>query len=406
MFSTASLLTIFVLALSITGSPVKVRNSPITLPIARRLNVSDGTINLVQQDKARVAALQDHILKHGGHSTPATNLGNGYFVAVNIGSPATTYNLIIDTGSSNTWVGAKTPYVGTSTSSSTGERVQVTYGAGYFSGTEYIDTVDFGNGLTIAQQSIGVANNTSDNWGDADGILGLGPVGLTEGSLIDDPGMTIPTVTNNLHSQGAIHRETVSIYFEPIYGVQTIINGELTFGGTVKKEHAGSITYTPITNAYPASNYWGIDQSITYGALTILSSTAGVVAVGTTFIHIATDAYETYKSATGGTPDAATDLLLISSAQYAALENLDFNIGGETFSLTPNAQIWPRVLNTYIGGSSNGIYLVVNDLGTTSGKGFDFVNGYPFVERFLTVFDASRSRVGFANTPYTDATTN
>ncbi|KAG1794541.1 aspartic peptidase domain-containing protein [Suillus plorans] len=403
----ASLLTILLLALSITGSPVEVNNSPITLPIARRLSVLNGTINALEQDKARVAAfrLKDYNLKHGGHSIPVANLGTVYYAAVGIGNPATTYYLIVDTGTSNTWVGARTPYVPTSTSVNTGEYVKVTYGAGYFSGTEYTDTFDFGNGLTIAQQWIGVATETSGNFGEADGILGLGPVGLTAGSLTEDVTITVPTVTDNLHSQGTIHREVVSISFEPTTSTQSMVNGELTFGGTVRNKH-GPITYTPITTTSPASKYWGIDQSISYGSTTILSSTAGIVDVGTTFIHIATDAFDQYQSLTGGTLDAATGLLLISSTQYGALQNLNFNIGSATFSLTPNGQLWPRILNTYIGGSSNAMYLVVNDLGTPSGKGFDFVNGYPFTERFYCIFDTSRSRVGFAPTSYTDATTN
>lgn len=78
----------------------------------------------------------------------------------------------------------------------------------------------------------------------------------------------------------------------------------------------------------------------------------------------------------------------------------------ETYTLTPNAQIWPRSLNTYIDGSINAIYLIVGDIGTPSGEGFDFINGYTFLERFYSVFDTTRSRIGFAKTQYTDATTN
>jgi hypothetical protein len=77
-----------------------------------------------------------------------------------------------------------------------------------------------------------------------------------------------------------------------------------------------------------------------------------------------------------------------------------------TYALTPNGQIWPRSLNTYIGGSSSYIYLIVNDLGTPSGEGLDFINGQMFLERFYYVFDTTNSRVGFATTPYTNATTN
>ncbi|KAG2114173.1 aspartic peptidase domain-containing protein [Suillus discolor] len=409
MFSAASLLTIILMALSTTGSPVEVSNSPITLPIARRLSALNGTINLLEQDRARAAALRlkGNTLKHGGHGVPVANVAIGYYIAVGIGSPPTTYDLIVDTGTSNTWIGAKTQYVGTSTSVYTGAPVTVFYGSGsaYFSGIEYLDTVTFGSGLTIPQQSFGVAATTSGTFNGADGILGLGPIDLTAGTLINEPATTIPTVTDNLHSQGTIHREVFSISFEPITVAKEVVNGELTFGGTVRNKH-GPITYTPITTTQPSSRYWGIDQSISYGSTTILSSTAGIVDVDTTFILIATDAFNQYQSLTGGTLDPATGLLLISSAQYGALENLNFNIGSETYTLTPNGQIWPRILNTYIGGSSNAIYLVIHDIGTPSGKGFDFVNGYPFAERFYCVFDTSRSRIGFAQTLYTGATTN
>src|SRR5882757_5378485 len=44
MFPAASLLTTFLLAWSIVASPV-VLNSTVTLPIARRLNTSNGTIS-------------------------------------------------------------------------------------------------------------------------------------------------------------------------------------------------------------------------------------------------------------------------------------------------------------------------------------------------------------------------
>ena len=45
-------------------------------------------------------------------------------------------HLIIDTGSSNTWIGAGASYVKTSTSQSTGKSVSVKYGSGSFNGTE------------------------------------------------------------------------------------------------------------------------------------------------------------------------------------------------------------------------------------------------------------------------------
>lgn len=407
MFPAASLLTTLLLALSIAASPVEIRNSPVTLPIARRLNTSGGTINLLQHDQSRAAALKsvggDTLNRRTG-SIAVTNDAVGYIAAVGVGSPATTYNLIVDTGSSNTWVGASTPYVKTSTSVNTGQPVAVSYGSGSFSGTEYTDTVTLGSGLTITQQSIGVAS-TSTGFTGVDGIIGIGPLDLTEGTLTNEPTTTIPTVTDNLYSEGIISEIVIGISFEPTTS-QTDTNGELTFGGTDATKYTGAITYTPLTTTYPASYYWGINESITYGSTTILAETAGIVDTGTTLILLASNAYTKYQSATGATLDRTTGLLRITSTQYSALQNLNFNVGSTTYALTPNGQIWPRSLNTYIGGSTSYIYLVVNNLGSPSGQGLDFINGYTFLERFYSVFDTTNSRVGFATTAYTTATTN
>lgn len=407
MFPAASLLTTLLLALSIAASPVEIRNSPVTLPIARRLNTSGGTINLLQHDQSRAAALKNvggDTLNRRTGSIAVTNDAVGYIAAVGVGSPATTYNLIVDTGSSNTWVGASTPYVKTSTSVNTGQPVAVSYGSGSFSGTEYTDTVTLGSGLTITQQSIGVAS-TSTGFTGVDGIIGIGPLDLTEGTLTNEPTTTIPTVTDNLYSEGIISEIVVGISFEPTTS-QTDTNGELTFGGTDATKYTGAITYTPLTTTYPASYYWGINESITYGSTTILAETAGIVDTGTTLILLASNAYTKYQSATGATLDRTTGLLRITSTQYSALQNLNFNVGSTTYALTPNGQIWPRSLNTYIGGSTSYIYLVVNNLGSPSGQGLDFINGYTFLERFYSVFDTTNSRVGFATTAYTTATTN
>ena len=100
-----------------------------------------------------------------------------------------------------------------------------------------------------------------------------------------------------------------------------------------------------------------------------------------------------------------------------------FNIGGKTFTLTPNAQAFPvccspeasnilsltrsspqRALNTAIGGDDGSIYLITGDLGSDSGEGLDFIDGFAFLERFYYVFDVANSRVGFATTHFTDDT--
>ncbi|KAG2357472.1 hypothetical protein BDR07DRAFT_1529864 [Suillus spraguei] len=106
MFSAASWWTL--LALSITGSAVEIRNSRIILPMTSRLHFSNGT-NPVQRNDAQ---WQD----------TGVTLEIVYMiscVSVGVGSPPTFYRLIVDTGSANTWIGAVTPYNPTDTAINT-----------------------------------------------------------------------------------------------------------------------------------------------------------------------------------------------------------------------------------------------------------------------------------------------
>ncbi|EMD36749.1 hypothetical protein CERSUDRAFT_114658 [Gelatoporia subvermispora B] len=412
MFPAVSLLLLCVLA--VTAKPVVVRDSPITLPIVRKLNLK-GEATIADIDRARVQGFRDRSIAtvHGASAAaavlnvPVTNGLVQYTASVGVGSPATNYDLIVDTGSSNTWIGAGQSYKKTSTSKSTGSSVSVEYGSGSFSGTEYTDTVTLGSGLTITGQGIGVASR-SEGFEGVDGILGIGPVDLTEGTV--SRGGTVPTVTDNAFSQGLISAHEVGISFEPTTS-DTSANGELTFGGTDSSKFTGSISFTPITGTSPASEYVGIDQSITYGSssgTSVLTSTAGIVDTGTTLLYIATDALQRYLKAVGASsePDEETGLYTISSANFAKLESLFFNIGSESFEFTANAQIWPRSLNSAIGGTSKNIYLVVNDIGSDTGSGLDFINGLVWLERFYFVFNVGASEVGFATTSFTHATTN
>lgn len=89
------------------------------------------------------------------------------------------------------------------------------------------DTVTLGSGLVIQNQSIGVAS-TAQGFQGVDGILGIGPVDLTSSTL--STGQLVPTVTDNLFSQGTISSDSIGISYEPTT-TDGSLNGELTFGG-------------------------------------------------------------------------------------------------------------------------------------------------------------------------------
>ncbi|KAG2064118.1 acid protease [Suillus decipiens] len=221
------------------------------------------------------------------------------------------------------------------------------------------------------------------------------------------PTVAIPTVTNRLAGSGTIVANILGVFFKPYGGSEEATAGQLTFGGTDPALHTTGITYAFVTNRAPASNYWGIDQSITYGGAPILANAVGIVDSGHNLIALATEAFQLYQAATGAQRDPMTGLLVITVNQYIVMQNLNFHIDGVTFALTPNAQIWPRVLNYRIGGQYGSMYLVVRDIGTQVGQGdYDIINGYVFMQRFYTVFDTANSRVGFAQTQFTAANTN
>lgn len=76
----------------------------------------------------------------------------------------------------------------------------------------------------------------------------IGPVDLTVDTLSPDTRSTIPTVTDNLFSQGIISANEVSVSFEPTTE-EVDNNGELTFGGTDSSKFTGSISFAPLSES-------------------------------------------------------------------------------------------------------------------------------------------------------------
>ncbi|KAH9931674.1 acid protease [Epithele typhae] len=378
------------------------------VPFVARLSCRGSGKEIVARDLARARKIMQGMNPHGPAAfhealcsgVDVTDAGVTYTASVGVGNPATDYTLLIDTGSSNTWLGADKKYVKTNTSKSTSKSVCVPT----LTSLSVTDTVTISSDLVIQNQSIGVAS-TAQGFNDVDGILGVGPVDLTSSTVSGTD--SVPTVTDNLFAQGLIPNNSLGIFYQPSTSANGDMNGELTFGGSDSSKITSDVTFVPITSTSPASHYWGIDQEVTYGQSTsLLSGSAGIVDTGTTLLLLATDAFQAYQKATGATIDQTTGLLTLSESQFSDLQSLFFSIGGTTFEMTPNAQIWPRSLNSTIGGEEGKIYLVAADLGSQSGQGLDFINGFAFLQRFYSVYDTGNSQVGLATTAFTDAETN
>lgn len=289
---------------------------------------------------------------------------------------------------SNTWCGAQTACEKTSTGKSTGGSISVSYGSGSFSGTEYTDKVSFG-GLTVSSQSIGAASSASGFSG-VDGIIGFGPVDLTQGTVSN--ANTVPTFMDNLYSQGSISSEVLGVYFKPESGSdQNDANGELTLGGVDSSKYTGALTYFPTLKSGQAAAYWGISiASFTYGSTTLASGATGIVDTGTTLIYIPTSAYNKFLSAAGGSTDNNSGLAAFSTKPTA---NFSIKFGSTTYTLTPAQYLVPTAQYSAFGLSSGKYYAWINDGGSS---GVNTIIGQKFLENYYSVYDTTNARIGFA----------
>jgi len=370
----------FVAGLIVATSALPSTSSFVRIPLAHK-NDATHIKNIVASDLARYQTAAAAAIGSGS----ATNEIVSYYAPIKVGSQ--TFQLIVDTGSSNTWVGANTKFSAGSTGKSTGKSVSVSYGSGSFSGTEYTDTVSYA-GFTVASQSIGVASR-STGFSGVDGIFGVGPVDLTSGTVSGTS--SVPTFLDNLYSQGQISTEVLGVYFAPPSGSTPTNNGELTLGGTDSSKYTGSITYTPTLKSGSFAPYWGIGvSSITFGSTSLGSSLSAIVDTGTTLIYVPSSVVSKFASASGGTVDQTQGLIRYSTAPTSTLS---FTIGGRAFTLTPSQYLIPTAQATALGLSSSYRWAWLTDGGSS---GVNFIIGQKFLEQYYSVYDTTNGRVGFA----------
>ncbi|KAF5542388.1 hypothetical protein FNAPI_9965 [Fusarium napiforme] len=374
-------------AAAVSASPLEPRAKKTAVLPLKHVVQATSIKPIVQKGQARIRKIngESTVQLDSVSSGSVTNEDVSYVAPVVIGG--NTWNLIVDTGSSNTWCGAQTSCEPTSTGKSTGNSVSVSYGSGSFSGTEYKDKVSFG-GLSVAAQSIGAASSASGFSG-VDGIIGFGPADLTADTVSNTD--TVPTFMDNLYSQGSIPSEVLGVSFKPETGSDdNDNNGELTLGGVDSSKYTGALTYFPTLTSGQASEYWGIAVSrFTYGS-TSLGSGNGIVDTGTTLIYIPTSAYNKFLSAAGGSTDSSTGLAAFSKKPTS---NFGIRFGSTTYTLTPAQYLVPTAQYSNFGLSSGKYYSWISDGGSS---GVNIIIGQKFLENYYSVYDTTNSRIGFA----------
>ncbi|KAG6328880.1 hypothetical protein ID866_10208 [Astraeus odoratus] len=321
-----------------------------------------------------------------------------YYMANVVTSSGSAFNLIVDTGSSYTWVGARdiNPYLQGDGSMETSQTIRVTYADAHVKLTArtWRDRLTL-DGLTVTPQGIGIPTELQGFPDGIDGILGLGPTRFTAGITPDHS--EIPTVVDNLYSQGTITHPVLGVYLVPENVRNVGGGGLLSFGSVDATVLTSDVKYIPATQTPPASLYWGVDASLMYDDMSISGPISGVLDTGTLRISLPDDAFEAYQLATGA--DVAPNTwLTITQDQYNNLRALSILIGDQSYDLSPNAQIYPR------SSTDEQILLVVKSIDRDAG--IDFKLGSTFFQRYYVVFNSSSSEIGFASHQYTYSMTN
>ena len=192
--------------------------------------------------------------RRASFSTTLINEKSAYFAKVQVGTPAQTVTLHVDTGSSDLWLLSETADLCNSitlqqewgqcvdtfdaSKSSTFEVVgdgdfKITYvdetGA---SGDYFTDNVSLGGGKTITGLQMGLARKSTSNWG----MLGIGMPGALSSAT------EYPNIIDMMYNQKLISTKAYSLYLDD-YSAES---GTILFGGLDTDKFHGTLLTMPI----------------------------------------------------------------------------------------------------------------------------------------------------------------
>ncbi|CAD5213496.1 unnamed protein product [Bursaphelenchus xylophilus] len=360
------------------------------VPLQRRHNL------LTKEDN--LSDFRKYILSRYGnkpHTQPFYAVGHtSYLANITIGTPPQEFRVILDTGSSDTWVPAQDCEVeaggptcekilfnpdASSTFQNNGSEWAIEYGSGSVLGTLGKDTVGLGSAsddkLVVPGQTIGLAHQideTLDSFTEIDGIVGLAfraisneggqPVFLNavDQGLVDEPVFTVWLTRDKTEKNGGA-------------------DGLITYGGHDDEHCSSEIHWIPLAD----KTYWifegqgfsanGQETQLTYKAITD---------TGTEFIV--------------GSPDIILPIVKTLNATYDEKREVyhlpcnsnftvGFSINGKDYNVEAKNLLVPSPGDTCI------LTLVPQDIGE-----IQLILGDPFIREYCQVHDVDKGRVGFA----------
>ncbi|KAF9805833.1 hypothetical protein IEO21_08922 [Rhodonia placenta] len=394
---------------------------PITIPLSRRSNTrQDGSLR-------HFTAAADHVRAKYGYTTLASklrrrgqtvgiatinqNYDSSYLGTVSVGTPAQSFPVVLDTGSSDLWLASTscsgcpqdTPEFDPSSSSTlkqntttnAGSGIEIQYGSGAVKGTLASDKVSMA-GLTIDPQTFLVVDEVSSQLldGNVTGILGLAFQNLASTGAVP--------FWQALISDGQLSSPEMSFFLTRFVDDENALTEEpggiFTLGGTNSSLFTGDIEYQNLVNS-GAPTFWMLSVSgvtVQGNSVSIPTGDSAQAAIdtGTTLIGAPQDAAKAIWAAVPGSQALTGEYDGFYAFPCSTTVNVSMAFGGSAWPISPDDMNLGVIENNMCMG---GIFVL--DLGSSvsSGNGNpSWVVGDTFLKNVYSVFRASPASVGFA----------
>lgn len=332
---------------------------------------------------ARQKVRARHKMGHRTASAMEVIHKTAYWGTVTLGTPAQEFKVIFDTGSGNLILPAsKCDMAGCNphkkynpTASSTSAAVvnergegstEISFGTGDISGDYYKDKFCIAENLCSDVRFVAATAQSPEPFSETpfDGILGLGFRDLSMGEHFN--------IVDELNANSQLPGGTFAVF------LTDDSNSEITFGGYRPEQVASDIVWAKVVR----ESYWqvGVDDITFNNAETGLCDGGCQVAVdtGTSMLAGPSDLVDKLSNKLAAKDDCSN---------FDQLPTIGFKVDNKVLNLSPE---------DYMDKSAGDCSFSIMSLDVPPPKGPLFIFGDPFLRRFVTIYDRSGPRVGFA----------
>jgi hypothetical protein len=330
----------------------------------------------------RVLGLANGLPKGSGTIDNFKNYDDAEYIGtITLGTPAQSFRVVFDTGSSNLWIPSKTcnddgcsgmnkyDHDSSSTYKKNDKSISIQYGTGSMTGILSQDVCTIGN-LKVQNQIFGEATSLAAFFKGQplDGILGLGYPNIAADGVVP--------VFDQMMNENLVSQKVFGVFLDSTPGDS---KSEIMFGGVDSARYTGDFTYIPVSK----QGYWQVKVS---------GINVGDTSIGCTFLGCS-GIVDTGTSLIVGPSSAVNKILAqLNVAQdcsnIESLPDLSFKMNGKKFTIPPSIYVLREQDDSGKTVCAPGIQ---GQFGLPM-----WILGDTFIRGYYTVFDRENNQVGFA----------